>query len=352
MTDTEPDLATTDLPVEVLRLDPMNPRLRAPVPDATQIELALEIDQRYDPIRIARSIADHGYFPSEPLIVVPGPEDGTFTVLEGNRRLVALQGLLDSELRAQFTEPELWHEVAVAAEAPTHVPVIVAQTKDQVAPIIGYRHISGIEPWDPLQKSRFIVDLIDRSDMSFEDAADLVGEDPGQVREHYRNYSAIQQATQAGIDSTGAAGSFGVFTRAMQNPRIRAYVGAPAPREVETNTWPVDTDRMHAFAELLSWMFGDDEGGGRVVDDSRDLKMLGEVLASDNGVETLRTTNNLKAAFEAAGGPLNLLLNRLTQARNALRAASQGIAAHPDDPEVIALVRECREALKELEAPL
>lgn len=352
MADTAPDLTTAELPIARLRLDPMNPRLRAPDPEATQIELAIEIDARYDPIRIARSIADHGYFPSEPLIVVPGDEDGTYTVLEGNRRLVALQGLLDPELRTHFTEPELWQEVAALAEAPTHVPVIIAESKDQVAPIIGYRHISGIEPWDPLQKSRFIVDLIDRSDMTFEDAADLVGEDPGQVREHYRNYSAIEQAAEAGVDSKPAALFFGVFTRAMQNPRIRAYIGAPAPRDVETNAWPVDTERIREFAELLSWMFGSSEGGGRVVDDSRDLKMLGEVLASDDGVETLRATKNLNASFEAAGGPLNLLLNRLTQARNALRAAGQGIAAHPDDPDVVALIEECREVLEDLEAQL
>lgn len=352
MTVLELDLTPTDLPVADLRLDPMNPRLRSPRPDATQVELALEIDSRYDPIRIARSIADHGYFPSEPLIVVPIEGEAAYTVVEGNRRLVALQGLSDPDLRSQFSDADLWDEVAAAAEHPTQVPVIIARDRQQVAPIIGYRHISGIEPWDPLQKSRFVVELIDTYDMSFEDAADLVGEDPGQVREHYRNYSAIQQAAAVGIDPGPAEQSFGVFTRAMQNPRIRAYIGAPAPRDVATNTYPVDGEREAEFAELLGWLFGDADGEGRVVDDSRDLKELGEVLDSPDGVHTLRSTGDLRAAFDAADGPLNLLLNRLTQARNALRNARQGVPAHRTNPEVIALVHECRDELEDLEEHL
>lgn len=352
MTEPELDLTSTELPVGNLRLDPMNPRLRSPRADATQAELALEIDSRYDPIRIARSIADHGYFPSEPLIVVPIEGEHAYMVVEGNRRLVALQGLSDPNLRSRFSEPDLWDEAAAAAEPPARVPVIIARNRQQVAPIIGYRHISGIEPWDPLQKSRFVVELIDNFDMSFEDAADLVGEDAGQVREHYRNYSAIQQANAVGIDPRPAEQSFGVFTRAMQNPRIRAYIGAPAPREVTTHTYPVDDEREGAFAELLRWLFGDGRGDGRVVDDSRDLKELGEVLSSSDGVETLRSTGNLRAAFDAADGPLSLLLNRLTQARNALRNARQGVTAHRANPDVIALVHECRDELEDLEEEL
>lgn len=60
----------THLPLNQLRLDPRNPRLPNPRPSVGQQELIRLIDKAYDPLAIARSISEHTYFESEPLIVV------------------------------------------------------------------------------------------------------------------------------------------------------------------------------------------------------------------------------------------------------------------------------------------
>ena len=51
-------------------------------------------DATFEPITVAESISRHGYFGSEPLVVVR--ENDRWIVLEGNRRLTALLGLAQS----------------------------------------------------------------------------------------------------------------------------------------------------------------------------------------------------------------------------------------------------------------
>ena len=60
----------TRVPLADLYLDWRNPRLPPEVQreDAEQVDLALYIDKRYNPLEVAQSIARHGYFESEPLI--------------------------------------------------------------------------------------------------------------------------------------------------------------------------------------------------------------------------------------------------------------------------------------------
>src|SRR4051812_2159917 len=78
-----------DLAISELYFDPRNPRLPEAAQSMTQEELLTYIAKEYQPIEIARSIAAHGYFLSEPLIVVL--ENGLYMVVEGNRRLAALR---------------------------------------------------------------------------------------------------------------------------------------------------------------------------------------------------------------------------------------------------------------------
>jgi hypothetical protein len=66
--------SAVDVALDQLLLDPRNPRLPPEIQGADQLTLARYIDAHYDPLRVARSITAHGYFPSEPLILIAGEE--------------------------------------------------------------------------------------------------------------------------------------------------------------------------------------------------------------------------------------------------------------------------------------
>jgi hypothetical protein len=335
------------LPLARLRLDPANPRLPDDVPKDQNALLAY-MAEAYEPIEIARSIAAHGYFASEPLIVIK--EGASYTVVEGNRRLTALTLLANTSRAAEIglDDADEWEKIALSAPLPEELPVVVAGSRDEVAPIIGYRHISGIEPWDPWAKARFLANLIDTDGLDFDEAASLVGETEREVRAHYRNYRVERQARKTfKLDTSPVQDSFGVFTRAMQNPQILQFIGAPSTEKTAVGTDPLPSANKSKVRELFSWVFGS-ENQDPVITDSRKLTELGAVLASGEALAQLRKTRDLEDAFAAAGGLCERLVSRLTHAASSLQAAQTDFHEYADEVKVQDALMRCEELVEEL----
>jgi hypothetical protein len=338
-------------PLDALYLDPDNPRLPPDVRGRSQSEIAVFIERQYDALNVAQSIARHRFFPSEALVIID--EDGRDVVVEGNRRLVALKGLADPELRARFSRRHDWEQAAADAAAngsiPGGIPCVVARDRLAVAPLIGYRHITGILGWDPFSQARYVAQLVDDHDLDFNQVAAILGEHATVIRSRYRNYRVVEQArNEFHLDVAAAESDFGVLTRALQAQGIREFVGAPAPAATRPGENPVPDDRAPQVGRLFVWLFGASDGAGRVIGESRDINALGQVLASDSGREVLEDTGDLAAAVEAIGGTQNRLTSRLHTALRALRAASVDIEPYRDLPEVQAVLTEIGTALAQL----
>ena len=335
-----------DLSIDKLQLDPLNPRLPEAYRGRTQGQLLEYIAETYNAIEIARSIALHGYFHSEPLIVISETED-SYTVVEGNRRLVGLQILADPKLANNLDDNDEWRKLASAADVEERIPVVIAPDRRAVAPIIGYRHISGIEPWDPYAQARFIASLVDNEHLEFQDVADLVGERSSDVAAKYRNFATVTQAKdEFEINVARVIDRFGVFNEGHDVPSPPdIYIGAPAPADVDMTTPPLPSDSESNVGELFSWVFGDDTDDA-VIQESRDITDLGQVVASVDGLEILKETRDLHSAFIAAGGLRERLLRRLSTARNNLDDAHDDFATYHNDDEVQELLLECQDSLQ------
>jgi hypothetical protein len=335
--------------IKKLHLDPLNPRLPASIQGGAEPDLLKFIAETYDAIEIARSISRHGYFPSEPVIVIPQADD--WLVVEGNRRLVALRILAEPALAGELDDRDEWEQLAASTTLPQLFPIVVAATREEVAPVIGYRHISGIEPWEPYAKARFIASLVENG-ASFSDVGDLVGEGPVDVAAEFRNYGIVKQAQDDfGVDARGAIRYFGVFTRAMTSQALREHVGAPKPADVHRDVPPLPPTKQSEIKEVLSWLFGDDSGNAPVIGESRDITDLGKVVGSADGLALLRQTRDLQAALAASGGLRERLLRRLRVAIGVLEASYGDIHAYADDEEVKELLDRCGAALEKLTNP-
>jgi hypothetical protein len=341
--------------------DPRNPRLPARLAEASDTELVTYLARHYDILPLAESIANFGYFPSEPLVVIPkepgrDPQDEAdipLIVVEGNRRLTALKGLLEEDVRRTLRPPARWDALAGLAERihlSDDIPVITGLDWSEAAPLIGFRHISGIQGWDPYPKARFIARLADDEDRDFDEIAPLVGEEIGAVRALYRNYRIVEQARDIfGIPTSEAEALFGTFTAALNRRALREFIGAPQPGDVIRGQSPLPQDAGDRFGELLSWIYGGDDEEP-VIDESRDLKTLAKVVAVPAALDELKTSRDLELADEIAGGPGRRLSAYLRRAGNALEAAEENIEDADDDtrPQVercaVAVAR-LREAL-------
>ena len=336
-----------ELPIHQLHLDTLNPRLPEAYQEASESDLLKYIAETYSAIEVARSIALHGYFHSEPLIVIEETDD-SYIVVEGNRRLVALRVLAEPTLANELDDADEWRDLAGEADLPERIPVIIAPDRQSVAPIIGYRHISGIEPWEPYPQARFIASLVDNGSLQFQDVANLVGERSTDVAAKYRNFAVVTQAKDDfGIDITRVTRRFGVFTRVMTSLPLRTYIGAPAPGEVHPGKRPLPQDSGPKAHELFSWVFGEN-GTSAVIGESRDITRLGQVVTSEDGLRILKETRDLEASFIAAGGLRDRLLSRLKNAHNNLEAAREDMAAYYVDEEVQQFLAKCQESLQRL----
>src|SRR4051812_9376630 len=96
------------VPLSGLAPDPANPRLPPRLKEADETELLAYIARHHEAIKIAESIARFGFFPSEPLVVMRQKGTKKLLVVEGNRRLTALKGLADKDVRETFRSRPRW----------------------------------------------------------------------------------------------------------------------------------------------------------------------------------------------------------------------------------------------------
>jgi hypothetical protein len=346
------------LSIDDLELDIDNPRFELAPHEKTQADLANKLIMGYEVMTIAESIARNGYFANDPLVAVVSEQNpGKFVVVEGNRRLAALKALTDASFRQELFQPEFWLGLAeTSALGPNpQIPVSIVSDRNKINPILGYRHISGINGWQPLAQARFIARMVDEDSLDFEQTSESVGKKINDVASMYRNQAIVRQAAELGFEVARMETSFSLLTLAMGAPALREFVSAPLGQKIEIGQNPIPKQKKQELVELLGWIFGD-ENHEPVIAESREINKLGKVVQNPLGLKILRETRSLKEAEEAikeAGlDPLQRLLMRLKTANESSKAAFDDLSDFREDPQVIAFVASILENAESLSSSL
>ncbi|MBI4952042.1 MAG: hypothetical protein HY908_08410 [Myxococcales bacterium] len=294
--------------VDELLFDPQNPRLpvgtvvRKASADESQRAILEYFRGEGNLDELARSYADNGYFKTEPLIVTrDGAPNGKFVVLEGNRRLAALQLLLggqQDDLRRLDVQVD-----AALRRALKNVPVLTVARRDEATAMIGFRHIGGLKLWDSDAKARWIAHHVDAAKQvgdPFGHVARTVGMPRTQIRYYYlaaRLADVARDEEKYDIQKLTQYDRFGVFLRALENPQIRAHIGLGDVGEYRDAVAAVRqaAARPAALCEVLDDIAKPDLSGKFVVGDSRNVPKYGEILAHPEARQALRAES-----FEAA----------------------------------------------------
>jgi hypothetical protein len=321
------------VPVKDLVLDGQNPRFPIDADTSDQEQIAVQLANRYDALEIARSIARNGFHAAEPPAVLDN-RDGTFTVLEGNRRVTALKGLLDHQLSQKFADKTQW-SAAVAegtrgGRVPTSIPVIVYEDRAEATALLVGRHIKGPKKWEPLQQHRYIHDLVNQG-YSFQQTANLMDATVGEVKAAYRNYRLIAvDVPRLGLQVAEEKAKYSVLGIVWDNNALRKHAHVAEKSEVkvgESSIAPgvLDADARQGLGEVLLWVVGDDQTAP-VLEDSRQVVKLAQVVSSDVGLAALRSGKSLKEALqqvsEEGAAPAESALRMLTASVNSLNRAT------------------------------
>ena len=329
--------------VDKLLLDEDNPRLPEDLKPRTQEKMIAYIASKGAIEDLMSSIGKNGFFLGEALVAYRNKKDkgDVLRVIEGNRRLTAVKLILDPSL---YPARSSIKDLAAAAKNKSKLgllPVVVFDTREEVLPYLGSRHIVGVRQWEPLAKARYMRQLyeaVHKPGKAARDSYRAVAEQIGSYKRtdyiksnldglavydviESKNFFGIKGLSEESID-------FGTLYIAIGYDSVAAYVGA-AKFNSKTKTYeqldPINTPtvlKSDKIKKLTEWLFKENEDGETVVGESRRLPMLATVLASPSAVKELESGASLDMAYSYTDGVNNDLMEHLQNAKKHLRAAN------------------------------
>lgn len=187
----EPVWDENNLDPRKIVLDVRNPRIEVPA-TAEQADIRLKLLELEDVLELARNIVKNGgLFYGERIITVV--ENGKHVVLEGNRRVAALQMLLNPAFVPASFASRFPAATPVLRTAIRSIRADVAPSREAAEPILTKRHTEqGAKPWSPVAKMRRAMRLMEHK--SVDEVAQTLGTSAAQVRRLIKPYKLLKYA--------------------------------------------------------------------------------------------------------------------------------------------------------------
>ena len=284
----------TQLDLDSLEFDKMNPRLPSSLANASNDEVLRYLASKTGIENLMVSIGENGFFPGEAIVVTPD-RCGKYIVIEGNRRLTALRLLQDPALAGN--RPGVARVASEAKHRPNRIPAYVAKSRDETLQYLGFRHISGVQRWDPLAKARYLEVLFDKLEGTPNQRYNTVACEIGSARTTVRRnldalaaYKIIEQEDFYDIEGMEETTlQFGTFYTAIDNTDIARFINV---RAEDGPTHPIASPEVvnkEHLKELARWMFEQNSSGITKLGESRNIGKLGDVVANPQSLEALRS---------------------------------------------------------------
>ncbi|MGL4209327.1 MAG: ParB N-terminal domain-containing protein [Candidatus Adiutrix sp.] len=290
------------LSVNDLCFDPENPRLPEGLNGFDETEVLEWMLRQGDCLELVSSIGATGYSKAEPLLVTKHhKEPGKYIVVEGNRRLAALK-LLNEPNLAPIKQKSVQEAVNNASEKPTSVPAIEYEKRQDAFPYLGYRHIAGIKAWGPLQKARYIDQLlkhyknsgIDETD-AFTKIATASATRPSYAKKALTTLAIYELAKEEGywnIEKISSASiDFSVLATALNHTAIVEFIGLKSATD-----YSLDNILRPELTNLFQWLFAKEIGDKSRVAESRQLSTLAKVVSNKEALQAFKAGRTLQEA--------------------------------------------------------
>jgi len=348
------------VPTKDLCLDPLNPRLtgeRYSVGD--QEKILKRLWNEFNLSEITDSIVASGEFwRHEPLIAAR--EGNNLVVIEGNRRLGAVQLLLSSKLQKKVGASGVPTVGAALAKKLESLPVI-EKPRREVWDFIGFKHVNGPQEWDSIAKAEYVARVHEDYGVPLNEIAEAIGDRNATVIRLYHGLKVLHQAQKARVfdpvDRFHQRKDFAYshLWTGLGYEGIRKFLGISDGRRSERE--PIAKTKLESLGELCRWLYGSfkEQIEPLVKSQNPHLRQLDEAVRSKRGISALRQGLSLQQAVNASRGDTRLLTDALIAAEQSLREAkgyfSTGYRGQQEIRETISNVHALASSLnEELEA--
>ena len=323
------------VPVEWLALDRDNPRLVHSSGELTDVDIIAQLYRSEDLSELLQSIAANGYMDIEPLIVLKGDEE--LTVLEGNRRLAAIRLFESPELAAlvsqrgkvTVTVPDFDEKFRITIQ---RISVYRVESRADARSFIGFKHINGAAKWESYAKARFAARWYQEGGVTLEVIAAQIGDKHDTIKRMVNAIYVLDQAEETGAfrlsDRASPRFSFShLYTALSRAPYLRFLGLDEAWSRYDPIPNPVSQENVDSLCEVLTWLYGSKDKGIESVIQSQnpDVRRLGEVLESSEGLTELRVSGSLSDAHLSTHPANQRFSESLYKARREVREASNNL---------------------------
>lgn len=311
--------------IEQLEFDLENPRIPRSIKQYGDRDKILEWMLRKENITdLMVSIGEKGYFPAEPILVIPKGEK--YLVIEGNRRFSATF-LLSYPDRAPILKSKVRIISDDAKIYPKEIPCLVFEKREEILDYLGYRHITGVEAWDALAKARYLK-LISRQyeNLPFSERirtlAKIIGSTPVYVRQLLLGLSVYENIENkdffdiSGLDDRNF--EFGTFYTAIAKKNISEYIGVN-----QTKDDPSENINFDHLEDITRWIFEKSTEGITRVGESRNLGKLDKILDPQfsSALEAFKKGTSILEAADLTDEADSIVDKKIMQALDNVRTA-------------------------------
>lgn len=375
-----------NMPIELLELDVLNPRLAKESKGNSQLDLLISLYNDFDVEELAYSMAENGYFDEEPIVVIPDKLPSgfklssdieqqqkdlqgliakgkiKFIVVEGNRRTATLKLLTDDSLRKKLQLSDDFPKPASpkVADDLKIVPAIFYPNRDNISAYLGVRHIAGLLKWEAYAKAVFLASRIEEGvkknktvEASIREVQRQTADRSDIIKKQYLCYKILKEAQDnLDFDISAIKSRFSLITVALNSPSIREFIGVNSYKDVDFSKRVIPSKKLENLNYLLTWIYGNGKDKQPILTDSRKItSRLAPVLADEDATEYLLKYESLEDAYERSGGEKKFLMKKLNEAIKNLRNALT-IAYKYKTKDMQLLADECISASEELKKML
>lgn len=267
----------------------------------------VRLDGKEELRALKESIEANGYVPVETLVVKPYEfKDGSFVVVEGNRRVAAMRWLKQDRSGGSAVSEEL-------IKSFDKLPAIVLKGGEEATKTIqhilmGLRHVSGIKQWGGYQRAKLVVELVDEFGLSLGDAAKQIGMSAHEATRRYRALRALEQMEKDEEFGTCADPKmYRLFHEAVSVVKVKEWLGWDGDEYRFT-----DEDNLENFYRLLVPYSPEEEmEAGRAREpkirtylDIRNLReIIGNIEAEECLLDPEKSFNEAIAVAKASAAP-------------------------------------------------
>jgi hypothetical protein len=339
-----------------LLLDSKNPRLfGTPAYETRNQDLLLQTMWSFGVVEIVESISATGYQSVEPLFVEP-QTNGTFVVIEGNRRLAALQLLLDPARAKKLKITGIPALKSAIRQTCLSIPVAIGRRED-VWTFIATKHLNGPKTWDSLAKAGYVKYVHEDLKQPLKEIRESIGDRNGTSIRMYESLKILEQAEAWKVfdreDHAHKSGElpFSHLYTLIGYDSARKYLGLSGDMR-ERNVLPSKSKQK--LGELLIWIFGSQKQSKAALVKSQnpDLRYLASALSNIKGIKALQAGYPPVIAAEMAEGDDKIVIRHLRNSRDELQNAQRKFSTgyKKGNTEIGIVYEEVRDAFRGIQA--